>query len=102
MPKPSFGERWRYRFDNIFSRGTVALIGLLALASLGVIIVISLVVKLAGLAPDVELPKLVWRALMRTLDAGTMGGDEGEWPYLFAMLAVTLGGIFIISSLIGI
>ena len=39
---------------------------------------------------------------MRTLDAGTMGGDEGNWPYLFAMLAVTIGGIFIISSLIGI
>jgi ion channel POLLUX/CASTOR len=102
MPKPSFGDRLRYRFDNIFSRGTAALIGLLALASLGVIVVISLVVKLAGLAPDIELPELVWKALMRTLDAGTMGGDGGTWPYLFAMLAVTLGGIFIISSLIGI
>ena len=78
MPKLSFGDRLRYRFDNIFSRGTVALIGLLALASLGVIIVISLVVKLAGLAPDVELPELVWKALMRTLDAGTHGRRRGR------------------------
>jgi voltage-gated potassium channel Kch len=40
--------------------------------------------------------------LMRTLDAGTMGGDTGRWPFLFAILAVTLGGVFIVSTLIGV
>ena len=39
--------------------------------------------------------------MLRTLDPGTMGGDERA-PFLFAMLVVTLGGIFIISALIGI
>ena len=39
---------------------------------------------------------------MRTLDPGTMGGDEGSFGFLLAMLAVTLGGIFIVSALIGI
>jgi voltage-gated potassium channel Kch len=38
---------------------------------------------------------------MRTLDAGTMGGDAG-WSYRFVMFAVTLGGVFIISTLIGV
>lgn len=41
-----------------------------------------------------------WQSLMRTLDSGTMGGDEG-WGFRIVMLCVTLGGIFIISTLIG-
>ncbi|HKV06999.1 MAG TPA: NAD-binding protein, partial [Thermoanaerobaculia bacterium] len=43
----------------------------------------------------------MWLSLMRTLDSGTMGGDEG-WGFRVAMLFVTLGGIFIVSSLIGV
>ncbi len=39
---------------------------------------------------------------MRTLDSGTMGGDAGCVGFLLAMLAVTLGGIFVISTLIGV
>ena len=44
----------------------------------------------------------MWRSLMRTLDPGTMGGDAGSVAFLLAMLAVTLGGIFIVSTLIGV
>src|SRR6185369_920303 len=42
-----------------------------------------------------------WEALMRTLDSGTMGGDTG-WGFRGVMLAVTLGGIFVVSALIGV
>ncbi len=38
---------------------------------------------------------------MRTLDAGTMGGDTG-WGFRIAMLVVTFGGVFVISMLIGV
>lgn len=38
---------------------------------------------------------------MRTFDAGTMGGDTG-FSYRFVMLFVTMGGIFVVSSLIGV
>lgn len=102
MDKPSLAARLRYEFDNLLARGTRALIGLLALASALVIVVLSLVVWLARSAPGISFPRLLWMSLMRTLDAGTMGGDEGSWPFLFAMLAVTIGGIFIISALIGV
>ena len=102
MKKPTFGERLRYAFDNTLSRGTIALIGWLAVVSLALILAIALIVRLTRLAPDVGFAQLVWMALMRTLDAGTMGGDQGSWPYLFAMLGVTLGGIFVISTLISI
>ncbi len=44
---------------------------------------------------------VLWGNLMRTLDPGTMGGDEG-YPFRFFMLLVTLGGLFIVASLIGV
>jgi ion channel POLLUX/CASTOR len=40
--------------------------------------------------------------VMRSMDAGTLGGDEGSPAYLLLMLVVTLGGILIVSSLIGV
>jgi hypothetical protein len=42
-----------------------------------------------------------WAALLRTLDPGTMGGDAG-WPFRIIALVVTLGGVFIVSTLIGL
>ena len=38
---------------------------------------------------------------MRTLDSGTMGGDTGT-GFRIVMLFVTLGGIFVVSALIGV
>jgi voltage-gated potassium channel Kch len=104
MKNFTVGERLRYAFDNTMSKGTVALIGWLAVLSVVVIAVISAVVWIAGIAPEGkgEFAKLLWMSLMRTLDAGTMGGDEGDWIFLFAMLGVTIAGIFIISTLIGV
>jgi hypothetical protein len=45
---------------------------------------------------------LVLGRLLRTLAPGTMGGDQGGIFFLFSMLAVTLGGIFVVSLLIGV
>lgn len=102
MSKASFADRVRYASDNAFSKGTIVLIGWLAAITVAVIVIIAFVVRLTGIAPDYSLPQLVWMGLMRTLDSGTMGGDEGSWPFLLAMLAVTLAGIFVLSTLIGI
>ena len=43
----------------------------------------------------------MWESLMRTLDSGTMGGDTGT-GFRAVMLFVTLGGIFVVSALIGV
>ncbi len=96
-------DRLRYRFDNTMSKGPIALIGWLFLLALAVIALIALIIQGFGLDPDRRgfLP-LAWAELMRTLDSGTMGGDTGGWPFLFAMLATTLSGVFIVSTLIGI
>ena len=90
------------------SRGTVALIGGLSILSALVIVVVSLAVTFSGTlrenadTQDLDLLQVMWRSLLRTLDPGTIGSDVGSVPFLFAMFAVTLGGIFIISTLIGI
>lgn len=108
MKQITWKERLRYRFDNTMSKGPIALIAWLFLLSLGVIIVISGLVVLSGIAPaadDGSRPgfiQVAWMSLMRTLDAGTMGGDSGNWPFLMSMLGVTFGGIFVVSTLIGI
>ena len=104
MREPSVGERLRYWFDGVMSRGLVALISLLALASLAFIAVVSIVVVVLGFVPPsgkMGFGEALWASLMRTLDPGTMGGDEGP-KFRAAMLIVTLGGLILVASLIGI
>ena len=90
------------------SRGTVALIVGLFVISLLFIFIVSLLVAISGtlrehaITQAFDLPELMWRSLLRTLDPGTMGGDVGSVPFVVAMLTVTLGGIFIVATLIGI
>ncbi len=105
MSEIRFTQRLRYAFDNSMSKGAIALMGYLALASLALIVVAGLVVIIFRIAPaGSEQPgffEAMWLSLMRTLDSGTMGGDEGT-GFRATMLFVTLGGIFIVSSLIGV
>lgn len=105
MYKVSLNNRLRYAFDNIMSKGPIALIGLLAALSTLVIVIMALFVTVTGITPEgstqLSFPEAVWQSLMRTLDSGTMGGDVG-WSFRIAMLLVTFGGIFVISTLIGV
>ena len=102
MTKPTLRARLSYAFDNSLSRGPVALIGWLGAASAAVVVGVSLLVWASGMAPEYGLGELLWMSLMRTLDPGTMGGDVGAWPFLLSMFGVTMGGIFVISMLIGV
>jgi voltage-gated potassium channel Kch len=101
----SWGARLRYEFDKSMSAGPIALIGWLAVLSLIVIIFAGAVIALLRITPEggeaLGFVEAMWASLMRTLDAGTMGGDTG-WTFRIVMLAVTIGGIFIVSTLIGV
>ncbi len=103
MKSPTFKQRFQYWFDNYMSRGAGALITALFILSAVIIFIVALIVKITGSAPNDEtLYDLVWMALLRTLDSGTMGGDSGSFFFMLMMLAVTFGGIFVVSALIGI
>ncbi len=105
MGKPTASERLRYWFDNWMSRGTIALMGLLGLATVALVVVVGTLAFLFHAFPDDaaegDLFDLWWGGLMRTLDPGTMGGDAG-WPFRVFMLTITIGGLIIVASLIGI
>jgi voltage-gated potassium channel Kch len=105
--KPTFREKINYLFDNYMSRGTLALILGLGVLSFLLICVAAVVVTVGGnlVRPEgvdrITFLEAFWASLMRTLDPGTMGGDIG-WGFRLVMLFVTLGGIFIVSALIGV
>ncbi len=96
MQQFSVRDRVRYEFDNMMAKGPAALIGWLALFSATTIFLIASIVRIFGLDPEGRgIMQLAWAGLMRTLDSGTMGGDTGGWPFLFAMLVMTLSLIHI-------
>lgn len=99
-------QRFRYFFDNTMSKGTIALIAWLALVSFLLIWIAGLFLHLFGVAPaGSEEPFSVWegtwQSLLRTLDAGTGAGDQGL-AFRWVSISVTMAGIFIISTLIGV
>src|SRR6478735_1801009 len=105
MYEPSRRERLKYRFDTWMSKGTIALIALLGAATFAFVLVMGVIVWALPLhsddKADASFLDIFWGNLMRTLDPGTMGGDQG-WGFRILMLVVTVGGLIIVASLIGI
>ncbi|MBV8856403.1 MAG: NAD-binding protein [Acidobacteria bacterium] len=110
MKKATLSQRLRYAFDRSLSGGTVSLIGWLALGSVLIVMTATVVIMLTGLAPEAAegqepqalgFAEAFWQSLMRSIDPGTVAGDTG-WGYRALMLAVTVGGIFIVSLLISV
>jgi len=105
MKKPTFNQRFQYWFDNYMSKGTGALIGGLAIISIIIIFGAAAIIQIGKIAMNGESTpsfwEVAWMSLMHTLDSGTIGGDMGA-NYRAVMLAVTVGGIFVFSILIGI
>ncbi|HLO16447.1 MAG TPA: NAD-binding protein, partial [Anaerolineales bacterium] len=104
--QPTFRQRLRYQFDNLMARGTPALIGMLFLLSLTVIILAAIIISGFGFhqadsADSLSFGEAFWESLMRTLDSGTMGSDTGT-GFRLIMFFVTIGGIFVVSTLIGV
>jgi voltage-gated potassium channel Kch len=96
-------DRIVYSFDTMMSRGTAGLIIWLGILTAILIVLFSAIIIATGTAPGSEkFPTLLWMSLMRTMDPGTIGGDQGSPGFLFCMLLVTFSGIFVFSALIGI
>ena len=85
MTKPTFRLRFGYWFDNLMSRGTPALIGGLAVATLGIIFTAGLIVALGGrfvANPDADPPgflEATWWSL--TPAAGVFAILAELWLY---------------------
>ncbi|MDF2435921.1 MAG: potassium transporter TrkA [Bacteroidota bacterium] len=104
ITKPTLTQRLRYSFENTLSKGTPAIIMWLAILSILIVVIAAAFLALTGIkqaeGEDLNFVEAAWQSLMHTMDSGTLGGDSG-WSFRIVMLFVTIGGIFILSSLIG-
>ncbi|MFG1688265.1 potassium transporter TrkA [Nonomuraea sp. NPDC049269] len=97
-------ERLRYRFDNSMSKGTPALIGWLALVT---VVMVTVFAGLSMLFADKDVHdswyEALWGSLMRAMDAGTVAGDnDGSTIFTILGFSITIGGLLIVSSLVGV
>lgn len=100
MKRISISDRIRYAFDNTMSKGTIALIGWLALLSAVVVLIISVIVWILKINSEVYFLDQIWTYIMVTLEASDTAA--GPWSLRLTSLALVLTSIFVISTLIGV
>jgi voltage-gated potassium channel Kch len=103
--KVGLKARARYWFDTVMSRGAGVVILWLGAITVGLVFIAALVLTIFGIGiNEDENPSLLeafWQTLLRILDPGTFSGDTG-WPLRVTTLLVTLLGVLIGGSLIGL
>ena len=103
----SINARLRYKFDTALSRGPSVVIIWLGLVTLGLIVLTALILtvfRLSGVGGGEEqlgVFEAMWQSMLRVVDAGSFAGDTG-WPTRLVALTITIAGIFIAGSLIGL
>ncbi|QYC41065.1 TrkA-N domain protein [Nonomuraea coxensis DSM 45129] len=105
MSKVTVRARLRYWFDNTMSKGTASLIGWLAVVSVALIVsVAAFTLWLAPGEPDGagHAGEVLWITLMHALTPSKVASDKGSAAYLAVMFAGSLGGLFIVSMLVGL
>lgn len=100
------GRRLRYLFDNTISRRPWIVVLWLGLVTLAIAVLATLVLSLGGIsgingADPETVPEAFWQTLLRIIDTGTIANDVG-WPARLVAFCVTLTGIFLAGSLIGL
>jgi ion channel POLLUX/CASTOR len=105
-PRASALDRIRYWFDGALSRGPSVVIGWLGLLTLAIIVIAAAVMAIFGLSginggEELGFAEAFWQAMLRIVDAGTFAADSG-WVTRILGLLITLSGIFLAGSLIGL
>ena len=104
MSQFSARQRIRYRFDTVLARGLWAVLLWLGVIAVVFFLIIAVIIRLTGIGPGDESTSFgdgLWYALTRSLDPGTFSGDDGS-RFRLIMLVVTLAGIFIAATIIGL
>jgi voltage-gated potassium channel Kch len=100
MKEPSFLDRLRYAFDNLMSRGTIAMIGWLAVITLLVTSVVSVIVWLTRIASEATFADQFWAYFTLALDTDAWT-DQG-WSFRLAGITIAFTGVFVTSILVGL
>ncbi len=99
-----FRTRLRYWFDNTMSRGTASLIGWLAVASLLLIVAVSAALELVQPTNTDGSPQgiitLLWQTFVTTFSLAVP--RDAALAVLALWFLLALGGIFVVSALVGL
>ena len=101
MTNPPWRERLRYAFDNLLSRGSIALLGWLIVIGAVVVLSVSFITWETGYASQPTLADQIWTFLVTTL----ISWDPTEglpWPTRVSMLILILFNLFTVSIIIGV
>ncbi len=105
MKKYSFKEKVKFFLDRTLSGGTGSIILWLSVITFFMVLFFAFIYLLIGVnfenSGRLDFYEAFWQSLMRALDSGTVAGDT-QWPLRIVGFFVTVGGIFILSTLIGI
>lgn len=97
-------SQFRYKFDTLMSRGTTSLILWLA----GLCFLVAVVATVAfmtlriGPTEDAGMVETFWHSLMFLVHPGPVDGTAGPWGFVLVTFFVSLGGILVASTLIGL
>ena len=102
--KHSFKERFAYWFDTIMSRGSIALIRLLAIVSVLAIVIITGLLILLGYSEAQMGADVFWDSFATIINAWMpyYSDGDGSIGYLIVMSFAAIIGLLITSVLIGI
>ena len=82
MKKYTWKEKFQYHFDNIMSKGTASLIGILFGITALVVVIAGVIV---GLVNQTGIGKATWMSLIHAIDAGTLAGDNENFIFMLLM-----------------
>ena len=102
--KHSFRDKFQYWFDNQMSKGTIALIRLLAIVTAGFIALVSLALVIFGYSDARFGADIIWNSFATIINADMPYYDDGSgrMGYLVVMSVAAIIGLLITSVLIGI
>jgi len=103
--KAQLSRRLRYWFDNTMSRGTISLIGWLALVSFVLIVTVTAALELVVQDESGGRPnpiRLLWDTFVSTFSLSVPNGGAEPWVVLALWFVLALGGIFVVSALVGL
>lgn len=94
----------RYWLDNLLARGTGVLLMMLGAVLLCAIIALTAIMLASNItvAEGATWVENLWTVFIFTFDPTGVPISDGTWGYRILMLVASLGGVFILSTLIGI
>ena len=98
----SLKDRFEYWFDNRVTKGSLALIRVLIVASVVLAVLIAGLIILFGFNEEGETASVFWNSIATIINAWMPSYEDGSLGYLILMSVTAIAGLLFMSVLIGI